>query len=429
MDCIDPGPAVPRPPIKVPAFPPPPILLWPAPEGSAVRRLRRAYRLCWWRRQSRKTLQRLAGGYLAWPVASLFLALRNLRVNGAHVNRNAGIGFARQVLGQLHVALIYRLLPQYYYVFELYRPELGCRAAEYVTRVETKSGIYRALKLRGDRSKIVRIKDKTIFSSFFIEHGLRVVPLLAAYKGGERLPGIGVPDPLGQGDLFIKVVEGRGGSGAEVWRVQPDGRYRNAEGVERRGPEILGYVAELSRRDDYLVQPRLINHPAIADLTPGALPTVRLLTVLDESGEPEALNAAFRMAIRADSAVDNFHAGGIAAAVDIKTGRLGPATGLGRGGDFSWHERHPATGGIIAGRVLPDWPEAVALAVAAHRLLGKRVVVGWDIGFLPDGPCLVEGNAGPDIDIHQRIERRPIGNERFGQLMAFHLEKRLAIRP
>jgi hypothetical protein len=428
MDSIITSESAPRPPIKVPIFPPPPVILWPGlPKGSPIRRLRRAYRLCWWRCRNARSMRRLIGGCLAWPFVALMLAIRNVRSYGGYVKRHAGIGLLRQVLTQLHFALIYRILPHYYYVFELYRPELGRRAAEYVTRAETKSGVYRALKLRGDRSKIVRVKDKMVFSSFFSGHGLRVVPLLAAYKGGERVPGIGVADPLSHGDLFIKVVEGRGGSGAEVWRVQPDGRYRNGEGVERSGAEILAHVTELSRLDDYLIQPRLVNHPAIADLTPGALSTARLLTVLNEAGEPEALNAAFRMAIRANSAVDNFHAGGIAAAVDVATGRLGRATGLGRGGDFSWHERHPVTGGAIVGRVLPNWPEAVALAIAAHRLLGKRIVVGWDIGFLPDGPCLVEGNTGPDADIHQRTELRPIGNARFGQLMAFHMERRLKI--
>lgn len=419
---------VPRPSIKVPTFPPPPILLWPGlPKGSTIRRLRRAYRLSWWRYLNFGSTRRFIGGYLAWPLVALLLVLRNVRINGGYAKRKLGIGLTRQILAQLYLALIYRLLPQYYYVFEFYRPELRRRAAEYVTRVETKSGVYRVLKLRGDRSKIVRIKDKTVFSAFFGGHGLRVVPLLAAYKAGQRVPGIGVPDPLRGGDLFIKLIEGRGGEGADIWRAQPDGRYRNAEDIERSGVEILAHVAELSRRDDYLIQPRLVNHPAIADLTPGALSTVRLLTVLNESGEPEAVNAAFRMAMRASSAVDNFHAGGIAAAVDLETGRLGPATGLGRGGDFSWHDRHPTTGGIITGRALPDWPAAIALAVAAHRLLGKRVIVGWDIGFLADGPCLIEGNAGPDADIHQRIERRPIGNERFGQLMTFHMEKRLGL--
>jgi hypothetical protein len=133
------------------------------------------------------------------------------------------------------------------------------------------------------------------------------------------------------------------------------------------------------------------------------------------------------MAMSAASPVDNFHAGGIASAVDIATGRLGAATGLGLGGDFSWHDRHPATGATILGRILPDWPKTLALAIAAHRLVRPRVMVGWDIGFLADGPCLVEGNVGPDADIHQRTELRPIGNGRYGELLAFHMERRLGL--
>jgi hypothetical protein len=187
-------------------------------------------------------------------------------------------------------------------------------------------------------------------------------------------------------------------------------------------------VLEQSKQGDYLIQPRLMNHPDIVDLTPGALSTVRLLTILNEQGEPEAVNAAFRMAISRTSAVDNFHAGGIAAAVDLATGTLGAATGLGLGGDFRWHETHPLTGAQIRDRRLPHWHEAIALAIAAHRLIAPRVLVGWDIGFLPEGPCLIEGNTGPDADIHQRTELRPVGNARYGELLALHMERRLGLR-
>jgi hypothetical protein len=143
--------------------------------------------------------------------------------------------------------------------------------------------------------------------------------------------------------------------------------------------------------------------------------------------EPEPVNAAFRMAVNKASPVDNFHAGGIAAAVDIDTGTLARASSLGRDSDFSWHETHPVIGGRILGQRLPDWEKAKNLVIAAHRLIAPRIVVGWDVGLLADGPCLIEGNCGPDLDIHQRAELRPIGNARLGELLAFHMERVLKL--
>jgi hypothetical protein len=420
----------PRVPIKVRQFPPPHLLLWPDhPEGSAIWRLRRAYRIAWRRRFTLRDYLRTASGLLLWPPAALILAIRTAGKLGASVARNGGPSVPRQIVEQFRLALIQRIVPRYYYIFELHRAELGRRAAEYLTRTETKSGIYRALKQRGDRSKVVRINDKVAFSTFFGRNGLRVAPVFAAYRAGLQVGNVGIGEsnlPEGQ-DLFVKLIEGRGGIGAQLWFAQPFGRYRSSKGEICTIEELVARVRDASKKGDTLIQPRLVTHPDIADLTPGALSTVRLLTILNEQGEPEAVNAAFRMAVSETSPVDNFHAGGIAAAVDIVTGKLGAATGLGLGGDFRWHETHPLTGGQIRGRQLPHWPEAVALAIAAHRLISPRVLVGWDIAFLPDGPCLVEGNVGPDADIHQRTELRPIGNARYGALLAWHMEQRLGL--
>ncbi|MGH6893686.1 MAG: sugar-transfer associated ATP-grasp domain-containing protein [Dongiaceae bacterium] len=159
------------------------------------------------------------------------------------------------------------------------------------------------------------------------------------------------------------------------------------------------------------------------DLSAGALCTVRLLSCRNHAGDFEVTNAAFRMAVNPVSPVDNFHSGGIAAAVDIATGRLGPATDLGHGPDFKWHDRHPFTGAEITGRQLPMWRETVDLAVRAHRVFHDYVLVGWDVAVLEDGPCVIEGNRGPDVDIHQRTSRGPIGNGRFGELLAHNLER------
>ena len=418
-----------RVPIKVPRFPPPHLILWPGHrEGWAISRLRRAYRIAWRRRFGLRDFLRTAIAWLLWPLISLVLAVREAFRFGGPIARAGGPGVLQQILQQTWISIGYRIVPRYYYVFELHRPELRRRTAEYLTRMETKSGIYRALKLRGDRSTFVRINDKLSFALFFGRNGLRIVPVFAAFRAGLRVGNIGDGTlPEGQ-DLFVKKIEGRGGIGAEVWLAQPHGRYRNPHGDECTGEDLIVRVLNHSKQVDYLIQARVVNHPEIADLTPGALSTVRLLTILNEQGEPEAVNAAFRMAISKTSPVDNFHAGGIAAAVDMATGTLGAATGLGLGGDFRWHDTHPLTGGQIRGRRLPNWSEAVALAIAAHRLIAPRVMVGWDIGFLPEGPCLIEGNSGPDADIHQRTELRPIGNARYGELLAFHMERRLGLR-
>lgn len=414
-----------RVPIKVPQFPPPHLVLWPGHvEGSAIWRLRRAYRTAWLRRFGLGDHLRTAIGWLIWPLISVALAVEAGIKLGPAVARSGGPGVPRQIGQQIGLALMYRIGPRHYYIFELHRPALRRRAAEYLTRSETKSGIYRALKQRGDRSKIVRINDKLAFSSFFGRSGLRVAPVLAAYRAGLKVGNVGEGSlPEGR-DLFVKKIEGRGGVGAELWLAQAHGHYRSSRGEEATVEELVAHVRDLSKEGDILIQPRLVNHPEIADLTPGALSTVRLLTILNEQGEPEAVNAAFRMASSNASPVDNFHAGGIAASVDMATGTLGAATGL---GDLRWHETHPLTGGQITGRRLTHWEETVKLAIAAHRLIAPRVVVGWDIGLLPDGPCLIEGNAGPDADIHQRTELRPIGNARYGELLAWHMERRLGL--
>jgi hypothetical protein len=145
----------------------------------------------------------------------------------------------------------------------------------------------------------------------------------------------------------------------------------------------------------------------------------------NERGEAEVTNAVLRMARRQESVVDNFHAGGIAANVNITTGELGRATGGAWGATAGgWFDRHPETGAPIRGRTLPCWKELIDLARRTHQLaFSDQVVFGWDIALLPDGPCVVEANKAPDLDIIQRVGDGPIGNQRLGQLLALNLRR------
>lgn len=147
----------------------------------------------------------------------------------------------------------------------------------------------------------------------------------------------------------------------------------------------------------------------------------RVVTGSGLDGRGMVLAAILRFPTRAGSPIDKFRAGEIAAAVDLETGKLGQATDLGLSAKRAWHARHPVTGRQIEGLRVPDWPAIVDLAKTAHNKMADRVILGWEIAPLSDGPCIIAANAHPDLDVYQRTMRAPLGNDRLGQLMAYHL--------
>ncbi|MDQ7248145.1 sugar-transfer associated ATP-grasp domain-containing protein [Dongia sedimenti] len=359
---------------------------------------------------------------IVWPATAAAFALPLWWRNAAAVRRLTGKGAGRQFREIIALAVRHRIVPKYYFAFELYLDEHKARAGNYLMRYETKEIAYRLLRPKVQTPGIP-IKDKIGFAHYCAQHGLRAVPLVAAFRDGARTAEF-AGGQLPERDLFVKPVMSKGGFGAERWNWAGNGLYRRTTGDELTGPALVERIANLSRRQPYLMQWAMTNHADLRALSVGALCTVRMLSCLDERGVPEVTDAVLRMSINPQSAVDNFHAGGIAAAVDLATGRLGPASDLGYGPHFVWHERQPQTGAQIAGRVLPYWAETMALAAKAHAAFSEWTVIGWDIAILDDGPCLIEGNKGPGIHVIQRCLRRPIGDGRFGILLAHHLEQR-----
>ena len=179
----------------------------------------------------------------------------------------------------------------------------------------------------------------------------------------------------------------------------------------------------MSRVQPLLVQQRARNHLAMSDLTNGALNTIRMISCLDEQDRPEIMAAVQRMAVGTNETVDNVHAGGMGVPIDLTKGRLLQGTDMGIDAHMGWIDFHPTTGGRITGHALPMWKETCALVRTAHSAFSDWVVIGWDVAVTVDGPRLVEGNSGPDIDLIQRPMRRPFGNARFGELLAHHLNR------
>jgi hypothetical protein len=407
-------------------YPPPMPGLGRDQPGSPSGYLRRQWIKGAWRRGT--WFDRLAfvlAIILWWPTTILHAAYLAGRL-GPGRSRLCGKSPLRQFLEQIEVAAKWMVPPLWYYTFEFFDDERRAHAADYLQRVQVKPFIYHWLVDRAQRKDPrYPFANKIYFSELCRRNGLSASVVIAT--AGPR--GLAYLDPdmkeLPPVDLFIKIKNGRGGRGAEKWS-HAAGTYRNSAGRTFTAAGLSDYLVRKARYEKRIVQFCLVNHGALSDLNLGALATARVLTVRNEGGGIEVTHAVFRMPQRPGAPVDNIHAGGIAAAVDLATGRLGRATDLGLRTDSQWHERHPTTGAPIAGRILPHWPAVLELARRAHDRIGDRVVVGWDVAILEDGPCLVEGNGKPDVDLMQRPHRAGLGNSRLGELMAFHLKNFLS---
>jgi Sugar-transfer associated ATP-grasp len=403
-------------------YPPPFLLGWHLPPADTPSG--RVHRLCneaQWPQGDAIVSARNLTLIALWPAVAAVRALKLVRKVGRVHQQFSGKSQSRQFLEQVKLAVCYRILPIYYYNYELYLPELQALAAQYLMRYETKEIAYRLLyPTDAPGYTPTPLRDKAGFARHCQTHGLKHTPTLYVFTEAEHSN-----RDLPRADLFMKPVTGKGGSGAERWNYVGNGRYQNPQRWELTESELVEHFQAFSRFvEPCLVQPAFRNHQSISDLSPGALCTARMLTCRTEDGDFELTAAAFRMASDPQSAVDNFHAGGVAASIDVKTGQLGRATGLETQTGTVWHDCHPFTGAPIAGRQLPLWQEAVDLVVKAHRAFNDYALIGWDVALLDDGPTLIEGNRGPDVDIHQRTGKGPIGDGRFGALLAYNLEHR-----
>ena len=360
-----------------------------------------------------------------WPLLLVAAIVVFTRRNGTAIARRSGVSVPRQVLAQLAMSVRHAIAPFWFYMFELWDPARRKTAGKLLTAHETIGPAYDLLQPKPGTDGL---DDKVWFARHCRETGLRAVPVLFLLSEGVMRPQIDGVTALPDADLFVKPRSGSGGHRMERWDVAGGGSFRNSRGDVLSREALTAMLLEKSLKDDFLIQPRLANHPDLDDISNGALATVRVLTIRNEHGRAEATNAAFRMAVGGNSVVDNFHQGGLATAVDLATGVIGEASDLGAWPHMGWRETHPVSGARFAGRTLPLWKDVLDLAVRTHEAFPDRIIVGWDVAMLADGACVIEGNGKPDLDIHQRAERRPLGDSRIARLLVLNVQTALSRR-
>ncbi len=201
---------------------------------------------------------------------------------------------------------------------------------------------------------------------------------------------------LQDGGSFVVKPED-GGRGAATYLLEnANGSLVCCRGPQRKPFRPGDYAGRLT-----LIERRVEQADAWHALFPHTLNTIRALTLWPrDATEPFLARAIQRVGTSATIPCDNFAGGGIAAEVEITTGRLGAARQK-RGGTGPV-SRHPETGAPIEGITLPFWPEIVATVLRAARSMPMNCYVGWDVFVDGSGQAIIgEASGSTDVDIYQ----------------------------
>ncbi|MTI95324.1 MAG: hypothetical protein FH749_07525 [Firmicutes bacterium] len=352
----------------------------------------------------------------------LLESIHRVSRSGRRIKKVYGIPLTKQFLDIIKMSLSLPARPQEYYIFDLFKQPNREVAREYIFRHEVKNVLYKMLINTPKIAKKSPLTNKGRFARKALRNGLAIAPTICTINKG-KVKYYNEHSP--QGDVFVKTLSGRGGKGADLWQYDQETNLFTHSKVKGKYKleDVLELYSKKSKKESYIFQQKVSNHPDLSEIACNALSTCRIVTMLNENDQPEVVTAVLRMAARADSIVDNIHRGGIAAPIDIIDGRLGKATNLGVVDRVERLSNHPVSGAKIEGRELPFWPDAISAALHAHEVFRPRVIIGWDIAITAFGPVIIEGNAQPCVDLIQRPYDKPLGNSRFGELLAYHLRK------
>ena len=141
-----------------------------------------------------------------------------------------------------------------------------------------------------------------------------------------------------------------------------------------------------------------------AEFNPDSLNTIRVVTYLN--GHVFRIVGSFIRMGLPGFRVDNAHAGGIFAYVDIETGTVA-SEGINTNGER--FEFHPGSKKLIRGFEIPNWEKVTDTCKQAASIIPEAKIIGWDVAIRDDYEVIIiEGNHMPDFDLMQSPSRRGI---------------------
>ncbi|MGO5359383.1 sugar-transfer associated ATP-grasp domain-containing protein [Anaerofustis sp. LCP19S3_F7] len=183
-------------------------------------------------------------------------------------------------------------------------------------------------------------------------------------------------------EFFAKSVRGTGGAGARVIKTNDDTTQN---------------LFELCKEEGLIIEEIIKQNSEIAKFNESTLNTVRVYTLVCADNTAKVMGAVARFG-RAGNVIDNFHGGGVAATIDVESGKVNQAINRA-------HIRtdiHPDSKEKILGFKYPYWDKLKEAVCDAALKVPEMRHIGWDVCITENGDVeFVEGNGKPNFDVLQ----------------------------
>lgn len=180
----------------------------------------------------------------------------------------------------------------------------------------------------------------------------------------------------GLNKIIIKPLSSSCGIGIKCYECQND---------EKKDKEIYDFIMSIG---EAIIEEYIVQSKEMLEFCPTSVNTVRVTTIV-HNGKCELLSSLFR--IGNGDVVDNFHANGVAANVNVKTGIVDThAIDV----NNNIHKVSPMTKKPIKGFNIPHWDEIVELCNKLAFVVEDSKLIGWDFAVTENGIDLIEGNTG-----------------------------------
>jgi hypothetical protein len=337
-------------------------------------------------------------------------------------NLNLALAAGRSVVSLLReiIALWWgpgKLSPQEYFYYRLWDP--GVPLAEKLRFVGKKAQSEMHLACNS-QYWYGAAADKILFHMIMKGASLPVPDLIAVAAAGRSVPGIpNLVEPslvaalLRRPELYPLFMKEVGGK-YSLSVVSADSYDETHDEVvlldgTRHSPDAL--ASTLTSPGGYLVQRRLCQAPALAELFGPRLWSVRLLVLRGAAG-PVIHSAVAKIATGSNPADNYWRPGNMLGAIALESGTIWRVVS-GTGAGLSINPSHPDTRRAFLEIEIPGWAKIKELVLAAAPIFAGIRTQSWDVALTEAGPVFLEVNFGGDLNLAQMASGKGVLDDEY----------------